>query len=260
MDSRPLLMKGPLVRRTISGEKTETRRIITSLAGLGQLSEVRRSATPGYAWSLRDRDGRVHDLRHADMIARCPYGKPGDELWIRETWAPGDRLVQLHESEPSEYVAYRADNSLRRVTADAPPSADMRDDATPPVGVWRPAIFMPRDACRLRVRIVSIDIEPLQCISDAAALAEGVGTLAFRELLEMGATRERIVHGLRAVGCTALEYRRQLEIVRLEPETTPGLDPLRTFQFIWDLINGARPGARWLDDPYVWVLKYEVAR
>lgn len=260
MKSSPLLMKGPLVRRTMAGEKAETRRLVTSLTGIGQLSEVRRSATPGYAWSLRDRAGRVHDLRHADMIARCPYGQPGDELWVRETWAPGDRLIQPHESDPPEYVVYRADNSLRRVTADAAPSADMRDGATPPVGAWRPAIFMPRDACRLRVRIVSVDIEPLQCITDADARAEGVATLTFGELIEMGTTPARIVRALREMGCTSLEDRQVLGTMRSEPTVLSGSEPRRAFQLVWDLINGERPGARWADDPYVWVIRYEVVR
>jgi hypothetical protein len=227
MKSRPLLMKGPLVRRTLSGEKTETRRL------------VKYSPTTG---DPEDWCDRIHDSEFkrtiGDFRRFCPYGRVGDELWIRETWAPGDLLVQQHESDPPEYVAYRADDSLRRVQAGAPPSEDLRDNATPPVGVWRPAIFMPQVACRLRVRIVEVGIEPVQHITNAEARDEGVATLANADLLEMGVSRKR------SPGDMYLS----------------SASPRERFQLVWDLINGDKPGARWADDPYVWVVRYEVVR
>jgi hypothetical protein len=241
-------MKGPLVCRTISGEKTETRRL------------VKYNPTTG---DPEDWCDRIHDSEFkrtvGDFRRFCPYGRVGDELWIRETWAPGDRLVQLHESDPPEYVAYRADNSLRRVQAGAPPSEDLRDNATPPVGVWRPAIFMPQVACRLRVRIVEVGIEPVQHITNAEARDEGVTTLTLGELIDLGVPRARILRGLRDVGCPVSAERVQAWTA-CDPIDFLEEHPRRAFQLVWDLINGERHGARWADNPYVWVVRYEVVR
>jgi hypothetical protein len=250
-------MKGPLVRRTLSGEKTETRRLVTSLAGIGKIDQL--SAVGMSSWYYDDQHGNRCSCSHSTMLARCPYGQPGDELWIRETWAPGDLLVQPHESVPCEYVAYKADNSVRRVTAGTPPSEDMRDGATPPVGVWRPAIFMPRDACRLRVRIVSVELEPLQCITDADARAEGVATLTLGELIDQGVPRARILRGLRDVGCPVSAECLESWTIG-DPIDFLEEHPRKAFQLVWDLLNGDKPGARWADDPYVWVVRYEVVR
>lgn len=81
-----------------------------------------------------------------DDDVRCPYGAPGDRLWVRETWAP-----------LTVGYAYRADGVWNG----------------PPVGRWHPSIHMPRVACRTVLEVVDVRAERLQQISEADAIAEG---------------------------------------------------------------------------------------
>jgi hypothetical protein len=78
--------------------------------------------------------------------------KPGDRLWVRET----------HYVESAGYKDGRGKRILYRATEpDAPTS-------------WTPAIHMYRFASRLTLEVVGSWVEPLQDISDLAAIGEGV--------------------------------------------------------------------------------------
>lgn len=81
---------------------------------------------------------------------KLPYGNAGDRLWVRETWC---------RTEDGGY-AFAADEWASH------PSPDEK---------WRPSIFMPREACRLQLDITAIRLEKLRDISQADAVAEGVG-------------------------------------------------------------------------------------
>lgn len=90
---------------------------------------------------------------------RCPYGCAGDRLWVRETWCRTE----------DGGIAFRAD------TWTVHPGVDE---------TWKPSIFMPRWACRLRLEITRVRMEKLQDISEADAIAEGlepVGVVSARD-------------------------------------------------------------------------------
>jgi hypothetical protein len=87
---------------------------------------------------------------------RCPYGQPGDELWVRESWEwNGD--LPVFEQIRSGKVWYKADPK-----------------STNPSIRWRPSIHMPRWASRITLEVVSVRVERLKDISEQDALAEGV--------------------------------------------------------------------------------------
>lgn len=86
----------------------------------------------------------------------CPYGKPGDRLWVRETWLPRNNGTRFF---------YRADLD----PVEAAGISGMYSDKG-----WRPSIFMPRWASRITLEIVSVRVERLQDISEEDAKAEGV--------------------------------------------------------------------------------------
>lgn len=113
MKARPILFSAPMINALLAGTKTQTRRVVNA-AGL------------------------------------CPYGKPGDYLWCRETW--------LFDSEQ---VHYRASSSM--------------EGAAKMLGGWRPSIFMPRQHSRLTLRITDVRAERVQEIIYEDACAEGVG-------------------------------------------------------------------------------------
>lgn len=163
MTERPILFSDPLVRRILADEKTQTRRIVG-------LSCFKPSETPGYAWTFRGRApvrsvaqqlrhprGCWQDLHHDALLKLCPYGKPGDRLWVRETWA---RLTGN-----GVRVVYRADAEDPRTGWEDRPL-----NHHPPMR-WAPSIHMPRALSRLTLEVTGVR---LQEISEEDARAEGV--------------------------------------------------------------------------------------
>lgn len=162
MKERPILFSGEMVRAILDGTKTQTRRVVKmpaavqfepeqgdTPADLNDLQEMAwfddHEAGPGfYAWlSEYPEEG--------SMPVRCPYGEPGERLWVRETFAPawcGDWV-------------YAADYSKERLA-----EKDAR-------GFWKPSIHMPRQASRLTLEVTAVRVERLQDISEADARAEG---------------------------------------------------------------------------------------
>ena len=150
---RPILFSAPMVRAILEGRKTVTRREVKKQAALDCLAagfEPAFLALPG----------------NADL---CPYGQPGDRLWVRETFAFADKSGS-HDAAPDEHWRparpgmepeiyrcwYRASDGH---TAD---------------GFWKPSIHMPRWASRILLEITAVRVERLQDITEAQALAEGI--------------------------------------------------------------------------------------
>lgn len=143
MKERPILMSAPMVRAILAGTKTQTRRVVKwPFAGQPKADEL-------------DNLGDMETLVVRGKYVRCPYGQPGDRLWVRETFAV------LDEGGGTKATHYRADAG-----------GDARIDRVAGER-WRPSIFMPRAACRLVLEISAVRVERLQDISEADAKAEG---------------------------------------------------------------------------------------
>ena len=140
MKERPILFSAPMVRALLAGTKTQTRRTCNH-PGLKDLSYI---VNCGDGW-WGDEEG--------DFQARCPYGQPGDRLWVRETFCD-DWLADAGG------VAYRADGGM---------DAEMFDAGC----TWRPSIHMPRSLSRITLEVTGVRVERLQDISEADAIAEG---------------------------------------------------------------------------------------
>jgi len=260
MKSTPLLMKGPLVRRSLDGRKTMTRRLVTSLAGIGKVIDLEKDHESD-GWNFGDSYKRAKFLRHRQFFNHCPYGTAGDELWGRETFA---------EKPPVKFYAYKADGvcGYPRWNHGEPYFAhhgyllgypEHREKMSRFYsldsfgGKWRPAIFMPREACRLVMPITEVRIEQLQDITGADIIAEGVADLTLDELLEMGATRSAILKTAQSVLPRTGGYYWLLMNVMWPQSFT-----LRErFQIVWDLIYGADPATCWAANPWVWPISYK---
>ena len=161
MKERPILFNAPMVRALLAGTKTQTRRVVKLpvVGAEGSVSEVVPSLLPnrGDLWDFR----RMLDN---PMAVRCPYGQPGDRLWVRETFR-GCRAYEVQGYPPKDWgnkpIWFEADG--------APPG---RPDQ------WasrsRPSIHMPRWASRITLEITRVRVETLQDIDLADALAEGI--------------------------------------------------------------------------------------
>lgn len=168
MKERPILFSGAMVRAILSGAKTQTRRIapIQSLdifehdGGLVTWN-VRFTKPIGKSRTIGSYSGGFATPDKARQIVAaefCPYGQPGDRLWVREAWSidphPGPNYSGGLRSPDGGEVMYRATDGWH--------------------GPWRPSIHMPRWASRLTLEITGVRVERLQAISEADAIAEGV--------------------------------------------------------------------------------------
>ena len=127
MKERPILFSAPMVRAILDGRKTQTRRIVKQ-KHLPFLENITGNFLDG-KWDQRP----------------FPYGKPGDRLWVRETFCYHDDLAMY---------LYKA------------------DDVT--CCKWKPSIHMPRIASRILLEVVNVRVERLNDISEEDAIAEGI--------------------------------------------------------------------------------------
>lgn len=141
---RPILFSGPMVRAILEGRKTQTRRVVKPQPTGGPTKLTFCQESRG-AWLL------------GKHLYPCPYGVPGDRLWVRETWGYRGQFYSenAHAEGP---VIYRADGLPTDVHGER----------------WRPSIHMPRRVCRLELDIARVRVERFQDITDADAMAEGI--------------------------------------------------------------------------------------
>lgn len=156
MNEIPILFNGEMVRAILEGRKTQTRRPI-------KFNASGRIKLHGKQWHP---DGQ-------NAVLGCPYGQPGDILWVRETW----RAYQLTEEEG---IQFRADGAFQPLPDEMEEgellqyqNAENYDDDPPNHGPWRPSIHMPRWAARIFLRVKSVRIQRVQDISERDAWKEG---------------------------------------------------------------------------------------
>lgn len=218
MREHPIIFSGPMVRAILEGRKTQTRRVVKPQPSAGVRDSV-------FARSGLE-DGHGRELR-------CPYGQPGDRLWVRETW--GYRCGIGVNPTTEAVIEYRADRARSKlpVPNGQPGLPRQRPNMTHPEllawwGRWRPSIHMPRWASRITLEITDVRVERVQDISEADARAEGV-------LWVPG-------HG-------------EIEPADLEEGYSNYLNCRGGFQVLWDSINAKK--YPWSANPWVWALTFK---
>lgn len=127
--TRPILFSGPMICAILDGRKSQTRRVVKSRPG---------------------------KMLATALNGPSPYGQPGDQLWVKETF--------YHEKGQPTVFAATCDNETRNAT-------NWWDRGFK----WKPSIFMPKILSRITMEITGVRVERLQDISEADALAEGCG-------------------------------------------------------------------------------------
>lgn len=130
-----------MVRAILEGRKTQTRRVVKPQPTHFNFLKFPSNGSDLRQWPITP---------HGDNLP-CPYGKPGDGLWVREAWR---KSVSQYES-----VYYRADEEYN----------------TGKEWGWKPSIHMPRWASRITLEIVSVRVERLQDITMESVVSEGIG-------------------------------------------------------------------------------------
>lgn len=159
MRERPILFSSPMVRALLAGTKTQTRRVM--------------KLQPDATWA-RDEDTGLHYALKMPASANglpwwniggigggkeCPYGQPGDRLWVRETW---------NYDPPDEVFGKNPDRVIFRADYQHPDTLNADEYPT-----WKPSIFMPRWASRILLEITGVRVKRLQDISIGDCCAEG---------------------------------------------------------------------------------------
>lgn len=257
MKERPILFSGPMVNAILEGRKTQTRRVVKPHRDGVITGAAAKPGTAIEAWG----GGQRHNASRMAVVG-CPYGVPGDRLWVREKWrdcnyggAPG--LIYAADGDirdlmlESEYLC-----EDRSMNYDHPHIAKYQWDVWyTDVGCgefghgWKPSIHMPRWASRITLEIKSVRVERLQDISEDDAKAEGIECVGGPTSCEPW----------KDYGKTGSLGRRWSS-------------PVSSFRSLWDSINGkphiqrddegreiGRTDLSWNANPWVWVVEFERA-
>ena len=176
----PIIFSGSMIRAILDGSKSQTRRVISPQPvdedECGPYIQVPEVTDWGCGETLTFM-GRKH--------IKCPYGVPGDMLWVRETFViedtgdygppnplPEDRPVRIEgddiEGEIYLIPHYRATEPEPHIVPWD--RIDGCDDTTR----WHPSIHMPRWASRISLTVKDVRVERVQDISEEDARDEGV--------------------------------------------------------------------------------------
>lgn len=162
MKSRPILFNTPMVRALLDGTKTQTRRAMKPQMVYGNVCGLFNS------WYLpKGKDGgTLWPNAKEQILATCPYGQVGDQLWVRESF---DFLPAGGPDQPQAcQIVYWATGTTE--PRDAPIDYNPMIYAHEKV---RPSIHMPRFASRITLEITSVRVERLQDITRGDCMAEG---------------------------------------------------------------------------------------
>lgn len=241
MTERPITFRAPMVRAILAGRKTQDRRALKPQPGHRQKI------------SLSNGNWMIHDETEFPVdgeVIRCPYGQPGDRLWVRETWVEllhtspasdqpelcdGDKLIE-HATfwidanggkwwhYDGRVIAYKATSDVVFCDGDGFTEYANKDE----LPKWRSPVLMPRWASRITLEVVSVRVERLQDISEADAWLEGV----------------------RPAGVS--EYPNDGSLDSVEPQSAT----IQEFAKRWDESNGK---GSWEANPWVWAIEFRKA-
>lgn len=238
MRERQIHFSDPMVRAILDGRKTQTRRPIQ---GHHVVEEGPQTAG---LW-------RIPWPSHPRLVAVCPFGAPGDRLWVRETfkdWA-------LSGAGEPWRIQYRADGGH----VDLPSCPD--DEWLSCPNQWRPSVHMPRWASRLTLQVISVRVERLRDITEEDARAEGLPPNWTGPLDQGRGGRDEHgnpiigwrpdLHGF--LGPNAERFEDSYE----DENEAWSTNARRVFGWWWDSIYGGKPSLSWEAGPWVWVVDFE---
>ena len=211
MKETPILYKTEMVKAILDDRKTKTRRI-NGLKKINENPDDYRYECFYEGFALF-----VEKKYELPFLYKCPFGQPGDLLWVRETWG-----------EIIDGIVYKASDLPENVVDNLK---------------WKPSLFMPKSACRLWLRIKDIRVERLQNISEDDAIAEGIdfntrGIVKFPKTYKNYLVNEKYLN----------KHPEMWKHEFLE-------SPKESFQSLWDSIN--KKTHPWESNPWVWVVEFE---
>lgn len=211
MTERGMIFNGEMVRAILDGRKTQTRRPVKFPVHDKNL---------GCELAGNELAGELS----AGNYLNSAFGKPGDRIWVRETFQGPLFDYDLMDSyckdptpfEKPEFCVYKADG------VPAPEFYDADDELH---CCWRPSIHMPRWASRILLEITDVGVERLNSIHDVDAMREGIQNLTTCSHSDFGI-----------------------------PGVVNAQHPVRAFQLLWESIYGEES---WKANSWVWVIEFK---
>jgi hypothetical protein len=253
MKERPIIFSGPMVRAILDDRKTQTRRVIRCSDRWNHSNITRWKNKGGNLW---DAFAPVFDGKEEPVLLNwnCPYGQPGDRLWVRETWRigawRGDGRMAIDYSAspeltntpwvtiPDDDYGDKFNDIWEKLSSDLErkkvfPEVDGHYHWEPgkaPLS-WKPSIHMPRWASRINLEIVSVRVERVHEIVPADVRAEGIQRTEDGSWLgPLGGTLKDCLY--------------------------PFAHAWEAYSRLWDSINAKR-GYGWDANPWCWVLTFK---
>lgn len=218
MGEKPILFSTPMMRAILDGNKTMARRIVKPQPP----DEAKTLCGPKtYEPIAIDKDGEMYPGspvygaydENGEWGTKCPY-QPGDHLYVRETW----RCVKYDSMDGElNYGVEFKDGTRRYFEFDDNERYHQFGKFAFKEG-WQPSIYLPKEAARIWLEVVSVRVERLQGITEEDAGKEGV----------------------KAYG----------------PNNCSGTSARIAFAELWDSLNAKR-GYGWDVDPWVWVIEFK---
>ncbi|MEE4668220.1 hypothetical protein V2L05_03195 [Pseudomonas alliivorans] len=214
---RPILFSAPMVRAILEGRKTVTRREIKPSKRSAD-TQFELHQQPDGSWlPMHTFDESCMDDQGTEHPITCPYGNPGERLWVREAWQADAQVdsVTPRDLSQGEPILYPANGAYRQTGCSmiAP-------------GKTRPSIHMPRCVSRILLEITDVRVERLQDISEEQAKAEGVRLYA--DHADLG------------------------DWWHVEGIETYSADPRKSFELLWTSVGGD-----WNANPWVWAVEFK---
>lgn len=226
MIERPILFSTPMIRAILAGRKTMTRRVVKPQPVFAQIYEYKGKTL--YEGENRTWCWKNHvspdSWNEVDWLTQFAPYQPGDHLWVRETFR------RWHEEadggccgcEP-EYCRHCPPIPKVPFCYAADCDGYIDEETRREYGVkWTPSIFMPRSASRITLLVTAVRVERLQEISKDDVISEGC----------YGGTEYPANHR----------------------------SAVNTFRNLWQSLNAKRPGCSWEDNPWCWVVEFEMMK
>lgn len=238
MKTKPILFSTEMVQALQDGRKTQTRRVVKFGKEIFTTDIVNPSFTTD--------PFMVHFKAPGDLTALCglpcPYGQPGDVLWVRETYREYLKPDEFgYPDVNNRVIEYRADNPGDIYLFDGDGFQEFNKDGSEKFIPWKPSIHMPKAAARIFLKVVSVRVERLQDISEADAVAEGLAMQSKDNGItyKFGIPDRDGLPGTCDNGWAWSDWDQ---------------NPVESYKSLWQSINGPES---WDANPWVWVVEFE---
>lgn len=263
---RPIIFSAPMVQALLAGRKTQTRRLVKV--------QIYDHVNPQFSQLQAVREGRswrIYGGEPASDQFKVPYAV-GDRLWVKEGWQVARETLDYETGgehdvfewaaedygDPRPYLKgdarfgvcaglfYKADGEEKNPSVFYPLTG-LRGDVLRPAEIeWRTPLFMPRWASRLTLIVTDVRVERLQEISEADAVAEGIGAYHQSDAV--------LGHDKRCAEWVRSSIQAAAQRGEPKPSTATNIGAFRM------LLNDIHGSAAWAANPWVAAISFEVHR